>query len=134
MKLTEKQRRFCDYYIETLNATQSYKLAGYSASSDEVAGINGHRLLKSDKVNTFIRDRLSEKETERIASQDEVLEFLTAVQRGVIREKKPVDLQTRVRASELLGKRHGLFNDKLIEIRNTNIQQDVEYVAEWSED
>ena len=29
-KLTEKQKRFIDYYIETANATESAKRAGYS--------------------------------------------------------------------------------------------------------
>ena len=29
-KLTEKQKRFCDFYIETGNAAEAARLAGYS--------------------------------------------------------------------------------------------------------
>ncbi|UZQ86020.1 terminase small subunit [Thermoclostridium stercorarium] len=82
MKLTEKQKAFCDYYIETLNATESYKRAGYRVKSDAAARVNASRLLTNANVRKYIEERMKQKESERIASQNEVLEFLTRVMRG----------------------------------------------------
>ena len=67
--LTEKQKRFIDYYIETANATESAKRAGYSIKTAK--NIGNENLTKLD---FFISAKLKEKETQRIASQDEVLE------------------------------------------------------------
>ena len=41
-KLTEKQKRFCDFYIETGNAAEAARLAGYS---ERTARQQGQRLL-----------------------------------------------------------------------------------------
>lgn len=131
MKLTEKQKRFCDYYIKTLNATQSYKAAGYSASNDNVAGVEGHKLLKNPKIKSYIEARLKQLEDKRIADAKEVLEHLTAAMRGEIKEevvvvedignhkskarivKKQISAKDRIKAAELLGKRYALFTDKV---------------------
>lgn len=132
MKLTERQKAFCDYYIETLNATESYKKAGYSVKTDGVARVNASRLLANANVRKYIEERMKQKESDRIASQDEVLEFLTRVMRGqeveevvgftkhgAIKEKKTPSAKDRVKAAELLGKRYMLFSD------NVNLTGDV---------
>ena len=46
MKLTEKQKRFCEEYLVDLNATQAYFRAGYSAKNENIAGVEGLKLLK----------------------------------------------------------------------------------------
>lgn len=125
MKLTEKQKAFCDYYIETLNATESYKRAGYNVKTDGAAKVSASRLLTNVNVRKYIEERMKQKESERIASQDEVLEFLTRVMRGqeieevvgftkygAIKEKKTPSAKDRVKAAELLGKRYALFTEK----------------------
>ena len=70
--------------------------------------------------------------TPRIATAEEVLEYLTGVQRGEIGEKVPVTgadgvtelvevparIKERTRAAELLGKRYGLFTER-IEVSDT---------------
>lgn len=124
-KLTTKQKAFADYYIETGNATESYKQAGYSVKSDNAAGVEGHKLLKNPKVRAYIDKRLAEKEAKRIASQDEILEFLTKVMRGEVTEEIPVtmkdswemadkqpSIKDRVKAAELLGKRYIMWTEK----------------------
>jgi phage terminase small subunit len=126
-ELTEKQKRFADYYIESGNATESYKRAGYSYANDNIAGVEGHKLLKNPKVSAYIDENLRMKDNERIASQDEVLEFLTSVMRGEVIERVPLfvgqgmqelvdnvpTVQVRKSAAELLGKRYRLFTDNL---------------------
>ena len=108
-KLTEKQKRFIDYYIETANATESAKRAGYSEKTAKNIGAEN-----LTKLNFFIQKKLEEKEEDRIASQDEVLEYLTKVMRGEEKDQFGLDasLQDRTKCAELLGKRYGTFVDK----------------------
>lgn len=125
MKLTEKQKRFADIYIETGNATQSYIDAGYKATTREVAEANARKLLATYSVKKVIEERIAEKDNNRIAKQDEVLEFLTKVLRGEETEAIPLSTKTgfqlldntpsirdRTKAAELLGKRYTLWTDK----------------------
>ncbi len=76
-KLTEKQRRFIDYYIETGNATQATIKAGYKKKNADITSSQN-----LGKLRKFIDYKMKQKEKSRIASQDEVLEFLTRVARG----------------------------------------------------
>lgn len=135
MKLTEKQKAFCDYYIETLNATESYKKAGYKVKTDGAARVNASRLLTNANVRKYIEERMKQKESERIASQDEVLEFLTRVMRGQeieevvgftesgpVKEKKAPSTRDRVKAAELLGKRYMLFSENVNIAGNVGVQ------------
>jgi phage terminase small subunit len=123
-KLSPKQKAFADYYIKTGNATQSYIDAGYKASKRPVAEANARRLLGNDSVKNYIAERMAQKDKARIASQDEVLEFLTTVMRGEITEQVPIILmkefemvdkepavKDRTKAAELLGKRYALFKE-----------------------
>ena len=66
------------------------------------------------KLGDFIRERLESKQNDRIASQDEVLEYLTAVMRGEEKDQFGFDasLQDRTKCAELLGKRYGTFVEK----------------------
>lgn len=78
VKLTAKQQRFCDEYLVDLNATQAAIRAGYS---EKTAYSQGQRLLKHVEVKAYIEKRMEEKDEELIATQDEVLKYLTAVMR-----------------------------------------------------
>ena len=51
MALTAKQEAFCLAFLETGNATESYRRAGYSAGmADKTANEAASRLLKNSKV------------------------------------------------------------------------------------
>ncbi|MDH6596494.1 terminase small subunit [Bacillus aerius] len=133
MKLTEKQNRFADYYIELGNATEAARKAGYSSKTAK--SIGQENLTKPD-IKSYIKERLDEKDAERIASQDEILEFLTAVMRGEKTEQIPVGLgegaqqledkdpylKDRVKAAELLGKRHSMWTDKVDMVGNVGVR------------
>ncbi|MCM3063201.1 terminase small subunit [Bacillus altitudinis] len=133
MKLTEKQKRFADYYIELGNATEAARKAGYSSKTAK--SIGQENLTKPD-IKSYIKERLNEKDAERIASQDEILEFLTAVMRGEKTEQIPVGLgegaqqledkdpylKDRVKAAELLGKRHSMWTDKVDMMGNVGVR------------
>ena len=130
MKLTEKQKAFCDYYIESLNAAESYKRA-YVCKSDNTARTNGSRLLTNANVKSYIDERLKQIENNRIANSKEVLEYLTRVIRNeeteqvVVTDKvgnymseakvinKELSAKDKIKAAELLGKRYKLFTEKV---------------------
>lgn len=123
VKLTEKQKAFCDYYIETLNATEAARRAGYSERTAKEIGCEN---LTKPNIVAYIQERMKQMEKERIASAEEVLEYLTRVMRGEEKEKlleyneegeetiisAPPSIRNRTKAAELLGKRYALFIDK----------------------
>ncbi|HDR7211292.1 terminase small subunit [Bacillus cytotoxicus] len=123
MKLTPKQQAFCDYYIETGNATEAARKAGYKGRNlNRIASENLSKLV----IQQYIEERMAKKDEERVASQDEILEFLTKVMRGEMTEQVPVGqgegyfelqdkdtyVKDRVKAAELLGKRHMMWTEK----------------------
>ena len=122
-KLTEKQKKFVDYYIELGNATQAAIKAGYSS---KYANTNASKLLQNTTIKSYIDERLSQLASERIVSAEEVLEFLSSVMRNEQKEEVlkgvgmgeqakthiEVSAKDRVKAAELLGKRYALFTDK----------------------
>lgn len=123
--LTEKQKRFCDYYIETGNATEAYKKA-YKNSNQRTSESSGSRLLSNDEVKNYIDERLKSFESRRIADAKEVMEYLTKILRNQEQEevvivsengpeiiKKDVSIKDRNKAAELLGKRYALWTEKV---------------------
>ena len=124
-KLNKKQKAFADYYIESLNATESYVKA-YECSYN-TARTNGARLLANANIKRYIDEVMSAKDESRIASQDEILQILTDIARGITEEevvqfsqlgeelrttRKPT-IKDRMKASELLGKRYRMWTDKI---------------------
>lgn len=129
MKLTEKQRRFADEYIRTGNITQSYMIAYPRVKNENSASASGSRLLGNANVKAYIDKRLEELKKESIAEQDEILQYLTAVMRGKIKDEqllvvdddlgttvekheKRSDTMARIKAAELLGKRYMMWTEK----------------------
>lgn len=128
MKLTIKQQRFADEYIISGNATEAAIKAGYSKkTANRIATENLSKLV----IKTYIDERLKELSDKKIANQQEVLEYLTSVLRGEsssevvviegqgegVSKAKPMqkapDEKERLKAAELLGKRMGLFKEKV---------------------
>lgn len=72
-QLTKKQALFVQEYLIDLNATQSYKRAGYSVNSDAAAGVEGHKLLKNPKIQEAIEEAMKKRETRTAITQDRVL-------------------------------------------------------------
>ena len=87
MKLTEKQRRFVDYYVEKGNKTEAAKKAGYS---EKTAASIGDENLRKPAIKAAIDARLRELEGKRIAKADEVMQFLTSTLRGEVKEERVV--------------------------------------------
>lgn len=128
MKLNARQKAFCEFYVVCGNATEAAKKAGYS---EKTAYSMGNENLRKPELKTYIDDLMSKMEEKRMASAEEVLKFLTASMRGELEEevivvegegdgcssarkmKKQISAKERIKAAELLGKRHLLFSDKV---------------------
>lgn len=106
--MTEKQKRFCDEYLIDLNGTRAYKAAYPSVKSDDTAAAAATRMLRNVKVHEYIEQRTEELRSAKTATAAEVMEFLTEVMRN-----ENEGSVSRLKAAELLGKRFGLFTDKV---------------------
>lgn len=88
-------------------------------------------MLKNVGVKAYIDEHLEEMHSEKIASAEEVMQYLTSVLRGESRsselvveaigdgmsearemEKAPTE-KDRLKAAELIGKRYGLYTEKM---------------------
>lgn len=139
--MTEKQKRFADEYIIDCNATRAYKVAYPNIKSDDVAKSAGNRLLTFVDVKKYIEEQLEKIRSEKVADAQEVMEYLTAVMRGesqssvLAREEngsesvieKPPDEKEKLKAAELLGKRYGLYTEKIETDIDTSINISIDY-------
>lgn len=104
MALTPKQQKFADYYLETGNATESAKKAGYS---EKTAYSIGNENLSKPEIKEYIQERLDELKSKQIATIDEVMQFYTSIMRGEEKDQFGLDasLTDRIKAGQELVKR-----------------------------
>lgn len=155
--MTEKQKLFCDEYLIDLNGTRAYRTIYKHVKNDNVAGVLANKLLKKDEIAEYINKRLEEIHNENTADIQEVMEYLTSVMRGKSESNvlalagdgfqeviaKPPDEKERLKAAELLGKRFGMWTEK-IDVNNeaeekkqqsiSNIEALVNQMVEVKED
>lgn len=104
--LNPKQQRFVEEYLIDLNATQAAIRSGYSEASAEV---QGHRLLRNDKIARAVQKAMDERAERTEITADFVLEGIVDV---VKRAKVDNEKQHELKGYELLGKHLELFTDK----------------------
>lgn len=159
MALNDKQKIFADEYIVLGNAYQAALNAGYKKSSAKDASkwINPEILKNPNErerkkykpeIRAYIDKRMAEKESKLIADQDEVLKYLTSVMRGesqsteIVVEgvgdgcseartitKEPSE-KDRLKAAELLGKRYGLYTDRV----ETDVDMELNISIDYGDD
>lgn len=105
--LTPKQRKFADFYIETGNASEAARKAGYS---QKTAFRIGEQNVKNLAIKTYIGQRMQAAQEKRIASADDVLQFLSDVMAGKVKDQFGLDasLQDRIKAGQELMKRYAV--------------------------
>ena len=83
--------------------------------------------MKKLEIKKYIEERLAQLAAEKSATQEEVLTYLTSVMRGETQEQTLISIgelgqeitdidvgaKDRIKAAELLGKRHRLWTDKV---------------------
>ena len=129
--MTEKQKRFCDEYLIDCNATRAYRAAYPRVKNNYVASAAASRLLGNVTIREYIDERLAEINSSKVATAQEVMEYLTAVMRGETKAEivvvegdgdgmstakhiqKAPDEREKLKAAELLGKRFALFSEQV---------------------
>ncbi|WP_295180724.1 terminase small subunit [Veillonella sp.] len=126
--LTARQDKFSVEYLVDLNGTQAAIRAGYSPKTAEVTA---SRLLRNVKVQNRIQELRAKEFKKTIATAEEVEAMLSKAMRGELDEEvvvvegsgdgyseakimtKQISARDRLKAAELMGKRHQLFTDKV---------------------
>lgn len=122
--MTPRQRKFCDEYLISGNATEAAIKAGYSRKTAKQTG--SENLAKPD-LKAYIETELEKLHSAKIADAEEVMKYLTSVMRGEHTEQVlklvgegvqtvtdiDVSAKERLKAAELIGKRYGLFTEKV---------------------
>lgn len=111
VKLTPKQKSFADFYIETGNATEAARRAGYSEKTARVIATEN---LAKPSISAYIAERMSGIDSARVASADEVIRFYTSVMRGEVKDQFGLDasLADRLKAGDSLMKRYAAAADR----------------------
>lgn len=140
MTLTIKKKKVADDYIITGNRTKSYLKFYKNIKNRETAAAAASRLFSSQEMKDYIESKMKELDEELIADQREILRGLTRqfrreeIDYQVVMIKKPsfddngnflgieekpevlkLPTQNRdsIKAGELLGKRFGMWTDKV---------------------
>ncbi len=122
-KLSILQEKFCLEYAASGNATDAYRKAGYKNNSDKATNANAARLLKLPKIQQRLQELAKEIATPKIASIQEIQEFLTNVMRreeseeeivsvgeyGAEKMERKTPITAAIKAAETLAKMQGAF-------------------------
>lgn len=111
MNLTPKQKKFCEYYIQSGNAADAARRAGYSPKTADAIGREN---LRKPTISAYIRERMGNQDKELVADADEVLRFYSAVMRGEVKDQFGLDasLSDRLKAGDSLMKRYAAGGSK----------------------
>ena len=125
--LSQKQKDFCIYFIETDNISESARRAGYAERS---AGVTGSKLLSLAKIQSEIARLRKEMDKDKVATAEEVMKYFTSVMRGEIKDQFGLEasLSERTKAAQELARR-------TVDIDNRNAgnaDAKVEIVLDWN--
>lgn len=119
--LTLKQRRWVRAYLETGNATEAARRAGYEGNDETLQAIGKENLHKPATKAAIDAADLADEGT-AIATRRELRELWTRVAFGEETEtvvtkdgdaiEVPAPMAGRLKASELLGRSRGMFVDR----------------------
>ena len=135
MALTIKKKQVADDYLITGNKTESYLKFYKNVKNRETAAAAASRLFNTPEMKEYIEERMKELDEELIADQREVLRYLTSVVRGQETQQTLIGVgkgaqkitsielsaSDKIKAAELIGKRFGMWTDKVELESNNNV-------------
>lgn len=151
--MTAKEKRFGDEFLLDTNYTQAAIRAGYSENTAKNAcyWVNqeadakqvkaGRKSQYKPELAAYINEQLEQMHSKLTANAQEVMEYLTSVLRGESKSsvlardeigaerviEKPPDEKERLKAAELLGKRYGLYTDKIDMDADMELNVNIDY-------
>lgn len=145
-KLTIKQKKFADEYIISGNASEAAIKAGYKNE------VSGRENLQKPTIKAYIDQRLEEIDSEKIVSQKEVMELLSAIARGESTEQTLIGVgegrqelietrttdKDRIKAMELITKRFGMnwsdLEREKLKLQNAKLKAETDKIKGVSEE
>lgn len=103
--MTERQKKFAEYYAQCGNAAQSAIQAGYSK---KYANTNASKLLQNTTITEYIKQLTEDAQTARIMTARERQALLSD-----IANDKQNELSDRIRAIDTLNKMTGEYTQKI---------------------
>ena len=129
----KRHEKFCHEYIKDMNATQAAIRTGYS---EKTAKMQGSRLMTNDDIKSRVAELRKAYLDENILTAKQVEYELTRIALGLSNEKqvviegtgegcseariidKPPDERSRLKALELMAKRHRILSgDTTIDVQ-----------------
>lgn len=109
--MTPKQKKFCEYYIQSGNATDAARKAGYS---EKTARAIGNENLTKPDIQEYIHERIGTQDKKRVADSDEVLGFVSSVMRGKVKDQsgRGASIAVRLKAGDSLMKYYAVASSK----------------------
>lgn len=131
MKLTTRQEKFIEEYLQTGNATQAYQAAFVGCKSDS-ARASASALLRNASVQARLAELQSAVTNEKILTAVEIQTLLSAIGRREVMEtlylpngeqvQRPVSVKDSIAALQTLAKIQGLYiNRAEVEFSGTPI-------------
>ena len=94
--LTDKQLLFCEYYLETLNQSESYRRVAPHVA-DTTARVEASKLMKKPNIRKYIQERLESMKEAIVVDKQELLNFYSEVMRGTaMNYGKPLYMKDRI--------------------------------------
>jgi phage terminase small subunit len=103
--VTERQKKFAEYYAQCGNAAQSAIQAGYSK---KYANTNASKLLQNTTITEYIKQLTEDAQTARIMTARERQAILSDIAKN-----KQNELSDRIRAIDTLNKMTGEYTQKV---------------------
>lgn len=103
--MTERQKKFAEYYAQCGNAAQSAIQAGYSK---KYANTNASKLLQNTTITEYIKQLTEDAQTARIMTACERQALLSDIAKD-----KQNELSDRIRAIDTLNKMTGEYTQKV---------------------
>lgn len=103
--MTERQKKFAEYYAQCGNAAQSAIQSGYSK---KYANTNASKLLQNTTITEYIKQLTEDAQTARIMTARERQAILSDIAKDAQNE-----LSDRIRAIDTLNKMTGEYTQKV---------------------
>lgn len=117
MKLTPKQERFAQVYVQTGNASEAFRQA-YDASKTkpEVVNVKGSQILANGNVMVRVKQLQDELAKRELWTREDSVNVLKAIAKGEDPEVRPTD---KVNAVKALNAMHG-WDKQTIDLTNSD--------------
>ena len=104
--LNEKQQKFVEAYLESMNGAQAVLAAGYNMT-ERAAAVHSTRLLKNANVQKALREAREARQSAYTVSAAWVLEQIAK-----LAQDEDIAPRDRLKALEMLAKHHGLLEKR----------------------